>query len=101
MSDSLGRLVRTTNEKCQECHSPLQIRARNVQQLSDGETLIFEQEYKYCPKCQEEYSLEKYPKNDWRRLNDRHKKSAIAFERNERESRKGYRGGGKRSSKGF
>jgi hypothetical protein len=53
MSD-LGKLKRTTSEK-HSCGCPLQLRTRGTKTI--GEIRVYEEEYLYCPRCDEEIEV--------------------------------------------
>jgi len=58
--ETLGRLVRTTKQRCKECNTTLQIRAReiNIREEDKGILKTVPSEYLYCHKCEYEEELE-------------------------------------------
>jgi len=72
MNVDLGKLKRTTNEKCPVCNKPLQIRAKNrISFGEEGEEISTEIEYIQCSSCDYSENMrkdrkEKKKKENWR-----------------------------------
>ena len=58
--NEIGRLIRTTSEKCPICKRPLQVRARKLTSMFKDEILTKEHQYLACsnPSCEYERDLE-------------------------------------------
>lgn len=93
----LGRLIRTVKGKCGECETPLQLRGREIIQLIDGEQVSHEEEYMYCPRCENEIEIED-KKRDWRKEYARGQKQLRSEQIARNVSRRGFRGNSRRGS---
>lgn len=73
MSEEIGRLIRTTNESCNECsNTHLQLRARKVVLIVKGEEIEEESQYLFCSICENEieYKDKKINKNKHREVKE-------------------------------
>ena len=90
----LGKLVRTLKERCEICNTAIQVRAKFQNQLAKGESVSFETQYKYCPKCKTEEVFDR--EGGWKNGYQEHHQSKRAFERDAKSRRKGFaRGNGR------
>lgn len=71
--NNVGRLIRTTPELCQWCgKAHLQVRAMKVMVMVKGVEMEEENQFLYCPKCEneEEYIDKKMDKNKHREIKE-------------------------------
>lgn len=89
----LGRLIRTLHEKCNQClTTSLQIRGREVKQLGDGVSIVFEQTYEYCPSCDLEFDIrDEKSKRKWKESYVTYQQRTRAIERDAKERRRGHK----------
>ena len=86
-SESIGRYIRTLDERCSFCNTMLQERGKNDESVDEGVVILIEKSYKYCYTCNTQVKFE--PKaHDWRKKNARNIKRIGIKESARRSDRK-------------
>ncbi len=97
LGESIGRYIRTLEEKCGECNVLLQERGKKTESVDEGVVIEIEISYRYCYVCGEESQFDSKT-NDWRKNNERNKKRIGLAENARRTARRSSGRGGRRDS---